>query len=151
MDKKGTYVAVTFSEDTVNKLEQYCEQLPINCVTSFHTTLVMTRKWCPDLLPLQYAGVYADLIGLSIWENHGRLDLVLLIDCPYLHTRSAFLYTTNTALPIYSHAIPHITLAYGISPDVNLDDLPGIESTVDKIEIIGEYCEELNLSWADNK
>lgn len=140
----GTYVAVRFSHDTVDRLKQLQDDLDIPNPLDpeeFHTTLVYSRKPI-DWEEEDCEGVEAKPLRLEKWETRSKDHcLVLLIDCPHLHKRfdKAMDLGATYDFPDYK---PHITLSYSVGKDFDVDS-PTLDFA---IELAHEYSEPLELN-----
>lgn len=156
--KKGTYAAVRFSDETVKKIRQYMKANSIpNRIRSekLHTTLLYSRKHLPNY---EAAGQFdTPLIGIptkfDIWKSkpddgsEPTNCLVLEYECDELNARHKKLMADHGATYDFPDYKTHITLSYSVG-DLNIADLSPIKEIVDKIEIVSEYSEDLNLNWA---
>lgn len=153
--QKGTYAAVKFSDQTKGNIADYMaandipNPLPID---KMHTTLLYSRKYLPDYEP---AGKYSNpMVGtpeqFEVWESSPDEDgnrsmcLVLKFKCPELEARHEHLMKEHGATYDYDEYKTHITFSYNVG-DMKVDNLPKFESD---IEVVSEYGEDLNLSWA---
>lgn len=158
--QKGTYAGVRFSSKTKKLIKQYCDENNIPKAISpdkMHTTVLYSRKYLPDY---EAAGNYPKpLIGtptsFDVWKSNNEDGssancLVIEYDCPELTKRHDDLMEEHGATYDYDNYKTHITLSYDIG-DMDIKDLPDFKKTVPTIEIVSEYQEELDLSWAKNK
>lgn len=159
-EKKGTYAAVRFSEKTKNQIKKYISDNNIpNAInpSKLHTTLLYSRKHIPGYTPV---GKYdKSMIGkpgkFDVWKSSNEDGsstncLVVEYKCKDLEDRHNELmkkYNATYDFPTYK---THITLSYDIG-DMDIKDLSDFSDTVPEIEIISEYGEDLDLSWAKNK
>lgn len=154
-DKKGTYAGVRFSTATVNNIQKYIENNKIpNPVgsTKMHTTLLYSRKHCPDYEPA--GDLDPPMIGkptkFAIWpsqpDENGNPNncLVLEYKCPDLVKRHKELMKEHDAEYDWDEYKTHVTFSYNVK-DLDIKDLPTFE---DDLEIANEYGEDLNLDWA---
>ena len=157
----GTYAGVTFSKKTLQEVKKYGKENQIpNLLSSSktHSTLLYSRKHCPNYKP---AGeINPAWIGtpthLEVWpsqpdDNGNSVNcLVLRYKCSELESRHKTLMDTHNATFDFDSYNPHITISYDVG-DLDLDSLTDIKTNLKTIEIINEYGESLNLSWANEK
>lgn len=149
--QKGTYAGVRFSKPTVKMLKNLIEKYNIpNPIPSnkLHTTLLYSRKYLPKYTPKGKIDppMLGKFTGFDIWESDkdNTRCLVMEYSCPNLKSRHKELMKEHDAtydFPVYK---PHVTLSYDIG-DAN----PDLPVTVDDLEIVNEYGEDLNLDWAE--
>ncbi len=156
--KKGTYAAVEFDEQTKQKIEKYIEahKLP-NAVASskLHTTLLYSKKHLPDYVAQGKIDppIIGHATGLKVWPSQPDEDgyksncLVMTYSCPQLVARHKELMSEHDATYDFDEYHPHITLSYDIG-DMKIKDLGDVKTEIGSIVIIKEYGEELNLDWA---
>jgi hypothetical protein len=156
---KGTYAAVKFDTKTVDALQQYIEDNKIPNGTpaaKMHCTVLYSRKYCPDYTP------QGDLDPpwegtpdkLEVWESSGKLRnepttrcLVMKFKCDELNARHKELMDEHEATYDFPEYKTHITLSYDIG-DMDETKLPSIKDALDKVTIVTEYGEDLDLDWA---
>lgn len=140
-NKKGTYVGLRVLTPSSTRIYNFCQDngIPINKSTHdrrLHTTLLYSRKPCPNIITQPETVHLASFIAYEIFDD----ILVAKINSPSIvarHLELMQLYDATYDFPVY---IPHISLVYGFSGDVNL--LPPLN--VDDIMIGLEYSEELD-------
>lgn len=158
---RGTYAAVNFDKQTIQNIEEYLKENKIPGALKsdkLHTTLLYSRKFLPDYKGVgQYESpIVGTPAGFVVWKtkpddgSEPARCLVLKYDCPELVKRHKLLMKEHNATYDYDEYHPHITLSYDIG-DMNEKNLPDIQKYVDKIVIISEYHEDLNLNWAKTK
>lgn len=155
----GTYAAVRFDKATTDAIEEYLKENEIPNplpVEKMHTTVLYSRKYCPDYKP---AGKIDPAwtgkpTGFDVWESRGKLRdeepkhcLVLEYDCEQLKARHEELMEEHEATYDFPKYKMHITFSYDIG-DMDADKLP--KFTHD-IKIVSEYGEDLDLDWAKKK
>jgi hypothetical protein len=147
--RKGTYVAVTFSEATLDALVGYMAENDIPQPTTkadLHTTVLYSRRhveW-PALTPLDIV-VAPERANyrLALFPQENDNCLVLLYDCPYLTERFED-GMANGGTHDYEDYHPHITLSYSAKSDFPYQGLP--KPTFD-IVIVEEASREIDLDW----
>lgn len=151
----GTYIGVRFSKKTLTSIRKYIKDNNIpNGLPSkkLHSTVIYSRKYCPDMKP---AGeLDKSLVGIplsfKIWTSSGDTKtncLVLTYKCTDLIARHKQLMDDHNATFDFDEFTPHITLSYDVG-DFDIDSLSDV-SDIGDIEIIKEYHEDLDLNWAD--
>jgi hypothetical protein len=159
VNKTGTYAAVTFSKDTLDRLLQFCEEFGVKNVlkrSKFHTTLLYSRKEMPDYKAL--GDLDEPLVGkpdeFDVWKTRSEDPnkpasncLVLKYSCPALEARHKALMKEHKGTYDFDHFQPHITLSYNIG-DMDIKELASHLKGIGDIEIVHEYTEQLNLDWA---
>jgi hypothetical protein len=158
----GTYAAVKFSQDTKDAIEKYIKDNDIPnglAASKMHCTLLYSRKHCPDYEPLGKIDPpwIGKPTGLDVWESKGEQDgeegtrcLVMEFKCDKLNERHEQLMDEHQATYDFPEYKTHVTLSYDIG-DLDEAELPDIKSVVKKLEIVEEYGEDLDLSWAKNE
>lgn len=161
-ESRGTYAAVKFDKSTVDALHDYIQenQIPNPIAPSkMHTTLLYSRKYCPDYVAQgtispPWSG---EPLGLDVWETRGKLRddpvkrcLVLKYKCDTLSKRHEQLMKENDATYDFPEYTPHITLSYDIG-DMDIEDLPDVTKFLGTIKIVSEYGEDLDLDWGKTK
>lgn len=156
---KGSYAAVTFSKDTINRLVKFCNDNDIpNRLRSekFHTTLLYSRKYLPEYeaqgkLDPVWEGKPTEF---AVWKTQPKKDggeptrcLVLTYDCKELTDRHDELMGEHEAEYDFDQYHAHITLSYDIG-SMKLKGLQDKIADIGKIEIVNEYGEDLNLDWS---
>ena len=153
----GTYAAVHFDEHTIDKLQRYVKDNKIpNGVApnKMHCTLLYSRKHLPNYKPL--GNLDEVLEGtpsvLEKWpsqpDSNGKVSmcLVMKFDCDKLVERHKNLMKEHDAKFDFDEYTPHVTLSYDVA-GMKVKDLSNIKETVDKITIIQEYGDDLDLDW----
>ncbi len=154
---KGTYAAVQFSKETLNNIKKYIKDNDIPNNTKFdkmHTTVLYSKKYLPDYKP--QGKLNPPLIGTPLkfekWPSQPDDDgnvamcLVLRYTCDDLVDRHKSLMKEHDAAYDFDEYKPHITFSYDVA-GLQCKDLPKFE---DKIEIVEEYGEDLNLDWKED-
>lgn len=151
--KPGTYAGVRFSDRTVQALIDYCDQNNIPNRLSedkFHSTLLFSRKHLPDYVP---KGRYnKPMIGefskIECWPSQVDTNcLIMRFKCESFKNRHKYLMNKHNATWDFENFLPHLTLSYDVPSDFDPSILPPFEGP---IEIVEEYCEELDTEWAAN-
>lgn len=158
LKQKGTYAGVKFSKDTQESLVDYMREAKIPNMLDkdkLHSTLLYSRKHCPNYKPASPVEYIGTPIGLDVWDTDapggGKSKcLVLKYSCPALEKRHAQLRKEHGATHDFPTYNPHITLSYDIG-DVNPDDFPDVRKFLDVIKIVDEYSEDLDLDWTPKK
>lgn len=146
LDKKskGTYVASTLSDETIENLKKYIKDNKIpGGVNDFHITLIYSRKPLPKFVPeKQYdPPITGKFDKLHVFdEDNEDKCLVIKLNCPRLYQRHHMIRAKHGATHDFETYIPHITLSYDIK-DMDIAKLPNF---FDDIVIVGEYAEELD-------
>jgi hypothetical protein len=145
----GTYVAVRVHPDSARLIKNFCKlhRIPIGSSDferRLHSTIIYSRKECPDLEADPNYEVTATFDGYALF-NAGGPDgpltvLVAKLFCPDLEVRHRYLMAAHQATFDFPSFRPHITLSYTFNGDI--DDLPPIEFP---IMLGNEYAEELEL------
>lgn len=155
--KKGTYSAVKFDDQTINKIKAYVDENNIpNALDpeKYHTTVTYSRKFLPDLKPVD--PIDPPWIGtpeqLEVWKSqpdeNGETSncLVLKYKCDQLTDRHNQIMDDHGATYDFPDYKAHITLSYDIG-DMDHSQLPDVKDIGD-IVINKEYVDELNLNWS---
>ena len=142
---KGTYAAVKFTEDTLDRIEKLQEfyDLP-NAVPrdKLHSTILYSRVYVP-FIPEEGEKFLGSLCHLKVFETQfGTNALVLAFESDYMQFR----HDIGTALGAtwdYPEYVPHITLSYDVGARKFGTDLEF------DLEIVRshEYVEDLDLEW----
>lgn len=158
-ETKGTYAAVKFDDETIEALQKYIKDNDIPNATpgaKMHCTVLYSRKHCPDYEP---AGkIDPPWVGkptkLEVWESRGKLRdqeptrcLVMKFECDELNARHKELMDEHDATYDFPEYKTHITLSYDIG-DMDEKELPDITKAIDKITVVEEYGEDLDLDRA---
>lgn len=151
--KNGIYVAVKFSDDTINRLLKYCNKANIPEVLKadeFHCTLSYSRKDVPDFEPKEKIKEIGVPYKFEVWPsspNAFKKDmtycLVLKFKSDYLQKRFDKIMSMGATYD-YDKYQPHISLSYNVDKDFDVKKLPPIKELGD-FEIVSEYSEELEL------
>ena len=152
----GTYAAVRFDEDTIGRIKTFIEENEItNPVPDdkLHTTLLYSKKYCPDYEPL--GDLDEPLVGVptefDVWDSQPNEDdnkskcLVLQYDCDALTDRHESLMKEHGATFDFDEYKPHVTFSYDIG-DLDVENLD--PSNIGDLTIVHEYGEDLSLTWA---
>lgn len=152
-EKKGTYAAVKFSQQTIDDLSAFIKHFQIrNSIApeDLHTTLLYSRKYLPDF---RAQGVLVRPIegynlSLDVWQKDGSEKRVLVIEytCPELVYRHDTLMFRHGATYDFMFYRPHTTLSYNfIEDDLKLAEMKrDLGNFISSIEIVSEYSEELD-------
>jgi hypothetical protein len=151
--KKGTYAGVRFSEQTKHNIRTYIADNRIPrplSVSKLHTTLLYSRKYCPDYEPLGMLDkpIIAkpaewDVFMTRPTKGEPTRCLVLKLFCPDLVARHMNLMGELQAEYDFLEYTPHISLSYNIG-DYDINTLPPVDFD---IEIVEEYGKDLDLDW----
>ena len=147
----GTYAGINFDDETIKTFEKFVKDNDIpNPNKKWHTTLLYSRKYLPDYKPNEKYD--SPLTGkpdkFVIWpsqEGDSNI-LVLVYKCPELVKRHNRLMDEHDATFDFDEYTPHVTFSYDAG-DLKPASLPKFPKD---IKIIGEYTEDLNLSWAED-
>lgn len=154
---KGTYAGIRFSENTKNSIEAYMRETRIPNMLDkekLHSTLLYSRKHCPDYQPNEKLSLTGKPDGFVVWNTQAPEGsdrdttrcLVLKYECPELVDRHFQLRHEHGATHDFPDYTPHITLSYDIG-DMDVDQLPDISKFLSQIELAHEYQEDLDLDW----
>lgn len=157
-ETKGTYAAVKFDKKTTDALKKYMVDNDIpNPLRreKMHTTLLYSRKYCPDYEPLGKIDPpwIGEPLEFEVWKSkpkdggEGSNCLVLRFKCEQLDKRHEKLMKELDATYDFPDYKTHITLSYDIG-DMDWKDLPDIKKYLSEIVIVEEYGEDLDLDWA---
>ena len=152
----GTYAAVSFSEDTKDRIKKFIDDNeipnPIK-LDKLHSTLLYSKKYCPNYEPL--GELEEALVGtpteFDVWQSQPDDEgtcsncLVLQFDCDQLIDRHNSLMKEHGATFDFDEYRPHVTLSYDIG-DLDIKQLD--PSSIGDLNIIEEYGEDLNTDWA---
>ncbi len=155
--EKGTYAGVYFSEETKNAIMKFIKDNNIPNAPKrdlLHCTLLYSKKHCPDYKAQGKIDppMTGTPDGYTIWksqpdDNGNKTNcLILKFTCQELTDRHNYLMKTHDATFDYDTYKTHVTLSYDVG-DLKTKDLPQFEG---QLEIVEEYHEELNVSWAIN-
>ena len=155
-EEKGTYAAVRFGDDTKDNIESFINDNEIpNSVPrdKLHTTLLYSRKYCPDYSPpgnleqpLEGTPTEFDVWKSQPDEEGNRSNcLVMKYDCEDLVNRHNELMDEHGATFDFDEYRPHVTLSYDIG-DMSIDNLN--PDSIGPINVVEEYGEDLNMNWA---
>ena len=151
--KTGTYVAVTFSKDTVKRIKAFMKDNDVpNPLASdkLHTTLIYSKKHLPDFkaqgkLDEPWIG---KVTGLDIFKSQqGNNCLVARFDCKEAVARHKEIMKEHEATYDYPEFKLHFTLSYDCG-DFDEKSIKDPAKSIGNIEIVEEYTEDLNLDWA---
>lgn len=142
---KGTYAAVRFTPETLDRIEELQKKLKLPDPVSrdkLHSTILYSRVWVP-FVPEKGELLLGSVCRLESWKSQSNKNVLLLTyDSEYMRFR----HDVGTALgatfdfPDYT---PHVTLSYDIgSLKFNLGEIFNLELVRSK-----EYVEDLDLNW----
>lgn len=147
---KGTYAGYRYTEESVDRVKNYIAENAIpNANEKIHTTLLYSRKYLPNYIPLGMLSepIEAKPAGLEAWDTcDGKRALVLITISPEMVARHNALMKEHDAMYDYDKFKTHVTLSYDIG-DMDITNLPPFEHSLFANE---EYYEELDLDWANN-
>ena len=155
--QKGTYAAVSFSDDTKNAIKEYIDENDIPNGTpadKFHSTLLYSKRYCPNYEPQgKLEPMWEGAAGkFHVWEGQPDDDghkpncLVMEFNCAKLNARHKELMDEHNATFDFPEYKTHITFSYDIG-EMDIKQLPEFNTP---IEIVEEYGEDLDLDWAQN-
>jgi hypothetical protein len=159
--KKGTYAALRFSSETIEKLLEYIRNNDIPKgldKDEFHSTLLYSRKFLPEYKPIGKleTSLIATPINMEIWPSPPNAFkkeetncLILKYECDDQVNRFDTLMDEHEATYDYDEYKPHTTLSYDIG-DLQLEDLDDV-NTIGNLEIIEEYGIDLDLDTTFDK
>lgn len=157
--KKGTYAGVRFCKNTQQSLMDYMHEAGIPNMldkSKLHTTLLYSRVHCPDYQPNEKVNYVGTPKGFEVWDTEssdggGKSKcLVLKYECPELEKRHKDLRKEHGATHDFPTYNPHITMSYDIG-NMKPESFPDITKFLDKINIVSEYSEDLDLDWSPKK
>lgn len=147
----GTYAGMRPNLPTAEALAEYMNIYNIpNSVPQdkLHTTILYSRKECPDFVPLgRFSPAYiAKPLKLEVWKTRDEKHaLVLKLDCPQMIARHNELMTAHGATYDYDSYIPHTTLSYDVGGEFKVEALQMPQFA---LMFNVEYAEPLNFGWA---
>lgn len=150
---KGTYAGYHFDNADLKKVRAWAKKHEIpNRVPheKMHTTLLYSRKHCPDYQPLGTLNPPMKLkFGeFEIWPTQDKKHaLIVRLDAPQMIDRHNKLMKEHGATYDYDEYKPHITLSYDVGEDFDKSTLEDIKDDVPEIKAVEEYEEELVLDW----
>lgn len=148
---KGTYVGLRVLKPSNFLLRDLCIQNGIPHKASMfenrlHTTVIYSRKHCPNIQVLPQKMYVAEFGGYDIFSGQqGENVLVLKLKCQELQDRHAFLMQAHDATYDFPTYQPHVTLSYNYSDKT----AAGITPFAEKIYLGLEYTEDLDLKWGE--
>ena len=147
---KGTYVAVKFSEKTLDMIQDLQKELRLLDPVprdKLHSTICYSRKFV-NYKPETNRKLIGYTKALDVFEHNGKRALVLLLDSDYLHSRHEYANALGATYDFPDYK-PHVTLSYDLgaqSIDYTNFDVGG-----NQLEMAHEYVEDLDLGWSDKK
>lgn len=130
--KDGTYVSLNLSQASKELLDNFVEmnlglteRVDSN---TYHITVIYSRTPVPTAENLLHMNnplpVEAQVSGYEVFptKNDGKC-LVMRLDCPYA-TRLNTELTKQGATSDYDRYKPHLTIAYDMAQEVDINDLP---------------------------
>jgi 2'-5' RNA ligase len=114
----GTYAELVPDSTTRAMLSNLATKLGIANITpydKFHTTLIYSKKPCPDMQDLDGTPFphSARIVGLETWDTQqGTRCLVALVKCPEAIALHHSLREQHGATHDYPNYQPHFTLSY---------------------------------------
>ena len=154
-NKNGTYGAVSFNDNDIDKLIAFAEQYNVpNILDSknFHATLAYSRKFLADIKPQECNSIANPKI-FKIWESPPNANkaektycLILLLDCQYLIDRFNNIMFNYNATYDYDEYNPHVTISYNVGEDFDVNELNDNINYVNSLQISEEYFEDLDLN-----
>lgn len=159
LGKDGSYIAVSFSRATQNKLRKLTKELGIpNEQTvpreKLHCTVVYSRKPFKDftIWGKLEKPIVAKPDKLEIFKTQsGASALVLRFHAKELDERHTYFEKEYGATYDYDEYKQHVTLSYDVGEDWKIPKDFDVTSVVDELEITEEYYEPLDLDWAKSK
>lgn len=155
MEKKepaGTYAGYRYDKDGVALLSKYAKDTelpnPLDPAKT-HTTLLYSKKHCPDYEPLGKLDppIKCEIGKLEVWPTQSKKNaLVVTLNAPDMNKRHKTLMDEHDATYDFDEYKPHITLSYDIG-DLDVDKLPDIRDTIKEIDAVEEYGEDLQDEW----
>jgi hypothetical protein len=122
----GTYVAVKVLKPCSSYLYKFCQDKGIPTDQhmfehDLHTTLIYSRKPCPDIITMPNLVHEAYFNGFDMFSNsHGeKCVLVMKLNAPTLVQRHLLLMEQHQATYDFESYVPHITLSYDFMGDIS--------------------------------
>lgn len=151
--KEGLYAAVKFSDETLDRIQQFAKDAKIPNflkLDDIHSTLAYSRKPVSEYVPIDELDEIGNPTGFEIWESppnafkpEKTFCLVLKYDCEYMHSRFQEIMSMGATYD-YDEYKPHMTFSYDVGVDFKLKSLPPIVK-LGVLNITKEYSEVLNL------
>lgn len=143
LSKKGTYVAVKFTEKTNNELAEFARQLGLPDGRPYHCTVAYSKVFF-EYPKLQ--GIKIEIAKIKQYRQFGERGeaLVLELDCPFLEILHEKIMKDNPdATYDFETYVPHVTLSYEFESYEIPNRIPHIELEIESIysEEIKEYEE----------
>jgi len=162
--EKGTYAGLKIrpqDEEAIFHLTKKMDLPSPIKKEDIHLTLLFSRKYLPDYQPLKTVNYEAKPTRFEIFGQEQKI-LVLKLESNELVKRHKELMKEHDATYDFDEYIPHITLSYDLGNeylggdmenDVLLDKISEefLKEIPDRISIIKEYKEDLDLNWKENK
>jgi 2'-5' RNA ligase len=154
----GSYVAVSFSEDSQNRLTDFAHNLKLSNLVpkdKYHVTVIYSRIALPKEFKVQNLSEVEPLIvtpkHFSVFPTQsGKKALVLELDSPELVERHTSIMDKYDATYDFDEYKPHVTLSYDMGDFELPDDIDErAKNELGELEIIEEYHEPLQLDWAE--
>jgi 2'-5' RNA ligase len=149
----GTYAGYHFNKADIESIRSWAKNNGIpNLVPSekMHTTLLYSRKPCPDYKPLGKLDkeIPARIGDMENWPTKdGKNALIVRLKCDTMVKRHNHLMKELDATYDYDEYKPHITLSYDVGKDFDLKAFPQLKDSIKKIGAVEEYREELVDDW----
>jgi 2'-5' RNA ligase len=141
---KGTYAAVKFDPETLDKIQEIQRKLNLFEPVprdDLHSTICFSRVQVP-YKPESEAKHIGQTGSFTVFKTQtGKRALVLRIESDYLHARHKYANDIGATYDFPDYQ-PHVTLAYDIGA---IAQPPDIESF--QVGITNEYVTDLDLDW----
>jgi len=149
----GAFIGWKFNQESINRICNYlhlCKfQYPAK-PSSLHITVLYSRNNCPNLIP---HGKFNSLIPIDIHKldlfepNENNQNMVVLrLKNIQLVNRNIQLMHKYKVVSDFGTYKPHVTLAYKINKNFNLNDLPHVKN-IGRLFVNEEYFNPLNNNF----
>lgn len=142
----GVYISVNLSPSSTVELNAYMQEnlstFKIN--KSLHCTLIYSQKPLKNEVQIEEYDAFGTFKGFSLFGPDKNI-LVLELDCDTLVERNKELVQKYNFISDFDEYKPHVTLAYEITKDFNLDVLPEIGF---EVQFCCETIEPLDKTWS---
>lgn len=154
LGKDGTYIAVSFTKESADKLQALSKSLEVENIVAkdkYHVTVVYSRKPFTDFTingKLKKPWLVAPT-ELEIFETQsGSRALVLRLDAPKLVQRHEYFAREHGATYDFDEYKTHVTLSYDVGSDWEIPEDFEVTKMFKTLSIDEEYYEPLDNDWA---
>lgn len=146
--KDGIYISVDVDGFTQENLNQYMKEnlKGIQKSKSLHCTLIFSQKPLKEEVETEEYSTSGTFKYFSLFGPEKDV-LVIELDCEKLIERNKELVEKYGFISDFDEYKPHLTLAYNVPKDFDINTLPGIDF---KINFHNEHVEPLKLDWKDS-